>query len=366
MSLENFVEPELLHYAENFTFSNIHSANIAIVGRRDTGKTTILEQLALKLAENNFVAVFDSAAQHIEKSLIRKLHQYPQLQSKFAFFDVSFFLELSIEQDSMSAKNFFRSIYRRMTTSLLSNLNESGLPCFLIFDEIEFEAETFAQIQSLNERGIFFLAAVHDESSLYDTRRTKMLNLDCARLSLNLNLPKKAKILCGNCCVETAASIFYNKHCRIAAPMIWCAGLAAELEIAGIPTRLFCHGSKLFEDFNANPRDTFEGFSSIRKYLSLGHGIEDRPLDANQLRAELSENLAGIYCVDSGTFNSDDTLSGGHFVLTYRDFTGRIVILNPKRTVVSVIRDYPLEKFVRACRLNGSWRILLGKLAKSS
>ena len=190
----------------------------------------------------------------------------------------------------------------------------------------------------------------------------KIINLDRARLDLNLSLPKESKILCGNCCIEIAASIFYDKHCRISTSLIWSTDLAFELERIGISTKVFCHNSRLYEAFKLNPFDSFDGFSSIRAYLSCGREIKNYPIESNTLIDELSDNSCGIYCVDSKTFNEDESLSGGHFVLVYLDKNRKITLLNPKRTVITIIRDYPLKNFKKACELNGSWRILLGNI----
>ena len=342
--------PELLSYVENFVKENIARNNVAIIGRRNAGKTTTLTRLALELVEKNFVVVVDSATQHVEKSLIKKLaraHEGSHLielnapekfssnlepKSKLLLCDVSHFLELSFEQNLSREKNFYLNVYRRLLEKFFAALNELPPPFFLLLDEIDFDEKILQQVQRLNSRGNFFVSAVHDAASLHEMTGVKILNLDRARLDLNLNLPKESKILCGNCCVEVAASIFYNRHCRIPKPLVCCAELSGALESVGISTKVFYHD-------NQSP---------------------------SELVAELAENFCGIYSVDSKIFNGAESLNDEHFVLAYIDKERKIILLNPQKNIVSVLRDYPTEKFWRACNSNFGGRVLLSKPAQSS
>ena len=339
-------------YLENFVLNNISSTNVVLIGRRNVGKTSFLKRLAIIFAEKYLVVVLDSATQHKEKSLIKKLEKVGGLTNHFLFFDVSAFLEKSLDLNSDDKKIFFRNLYMRQIENVLTSLHDLRRPCILIFDEIDFDEKIISRIDSLNSSGIFFLAAVHDLTSLCNFTHLKIFNLDRARLDLNLHLHKESKILAPNCCLEISASIFYNKHCRIPTPLFHCADLAVELELVGIPAKVFCDDTSTYDDF--------KNFAPARNFPHLKK-FTVRPLDFYFLHSELSANSCGIYCLDSKLFFDDDSMCAPHFVVAFKDSDCRIILLNPLNTVVNIIRDYPLHIFISACQSIGSWRILLGR-----
>jgi hypothetical protein len=174
-------------------------SNAAIIGKKESGKTTILRNVIDYCYENDYtVLLFDSAADHIEKSILVETSNkykdnyiitsprkediifngisndsYPfklvdKTCNKIYSFDVSKYLKEESETDSLEQVNPARSYYKQLVIQELTVMLPivSKKKCVVIMDEIEFVPLMGDIIKKYNSCNIQFLVSVHNSESI--------------------------------------------------------------------------------------------------------------------------------------------------------------------------------------------------------
>lgn len=183
----------------NKSFDSFLSNNIAIIGNRESGKTTLLEKIIEFYTNNNYsIILFDSATDHKTKSLLVKIskkfsckniflspekidivfsninkHSYPFKELKkttglLYLFDVSKYLEEGFETENLSKRKKIRNLYKQLVFQILFVFfplikNDKYV---IIMDEIELNKNMQGIIKNYNSKNIFFVAALHEEKNL--------------------------------------------------------------------------------------------------------------------------------------------------------------------------------------------------------
>ena len=187
------------------------SNNQFIVEAQETGKTTYLfNEIERLLKEGSGIIVMDSATEHVDKSLLRKVsskydnscvidlrdekqvvlgnidindfinnyknyfpfNEIMNNRDKIICFDLSYFLERGHdaydETGDMNLYRYYRGLYNALSqqialTIILMEREKLIRNCFVVMDEIEFPVTEYT-IDQL-EDGISFLASVHPENA---------------------------------------------------------------------------------------------------------------------------------------------------------------------------------------------------------
>jgi hypothetical protein len=187
------------------------SNNQFIVEAQETGKTTYLfNEIERLLKEGSGIIVMDSATEHADKSLLRKVsskydnscvidlrdekqvvlgnidindfinnyknyfpfNEIMNNRDKIICFDLSYFLERGHdaydETGDMNLYRYYRGLYNALCeqvalTIILMEREKLIRNCFVVMDEIEFPITEYT-IDEL-EDGISFLASVHPENA---------------------------------------------------------------------------------------------------------------------------------------------------------------------------------------------------------
>jgi GTPase SAR1 family protein len=175
--------------------------NTAIIGKRNSGKTTILKKLIEYFHKENYVILlFDSATEHEDKSiLIDTIKKYPDTlvvlspeEDQIQFgnvsidsyphkiiaknpnraiyaFDVSKFLEKGYETDVLDIRESIRAYYKQLVVQELTIMIPfvyNTKKCVVIMDEIEFNSDMPLMVNRCNIAGMPIINAVHDIKSL--------------------------------------------------------------------------------------------------------------------------------------------------------------------------------------------------------
>lgn len=179
--------------------SDFLTKNTAIIGKRESGKTTLLKEILKYCYEFEYtVLLFDSATDHKEKSLlVHAYNKYPDSviiespeKEKIFFdlgpgeeypyievnntnyliygFDVAKYLEEGYETDNLEEREKIRMYYKQLAVQELNVM----LPLVykrrtvVIMDEIEFTEDMEKLIQKCSIMNIPVIAALHNEESL--------------------------------------------------------------------------------------------------------------------------------------------------------------------------------------------------------
>lgn len=181
------------------SLANIITTNTAIIGERETGKTTILKRIIKHCYNENYtILIFDSATDHENKSiLIDTLSNYKDSsfitspkKSEILFsnisltsfpyknlitsnknlylFDVSKYLEEGYETKDLLKRNEIREYYKQLVVQILTvflpMLKENKY--IIIMDEIEFNNNMRILVEQYNSHNVNFVSCLHKESSL--------------------------------------------------------------------------------------------------------------------------------------------------------------------------------------------------------
>lgn len=178
----------------------------AIIGGRDTGKTTFLLRLAERaIAEGIPVMVIDSATDHTEKSLLYKLRNvyahtwfpspsvakivemptsggldqvYPFSEmlclpsgpaGKLLLVDVAYYLELGYETESLPLREERRKLYRLFAAQAAWSFGayiQGKSSALLLLDEIELTDSYWHLLPKLSRAGCGVWAALHQCAGL--------------------------------------------------------------------------------------------------------------------------------------------------------------------------------------------------------
>jgi len=187
-------------------FISFLGSNAAIIGKKESGKTTVLRNVITHCYENDYtILLFDSAANHVEKSIIadtfktykdniiiespirEKIHFNGINNDSFPFeiadktnnriysFDVSQYLEPDSKTYDLEKTAATRSYYEQLIIQELTVMLPiiSKKKCVVIMDEIEFIPHIIDIIKKFNKFNIQFLVSVHSSlnipNSLFDT-----------------------------------------------------------------------------------------------------------------------------------------------------------------------------------------------------
>lgn len=184
---------------------------LLIIAERNTGKTTYLYKKILKLyKEGKNIIVLDSATEHEEKSLLRKIcnvcndtvvinmcdyknviideidiqsfknnyvNYFPYSEiiynkNKIICFDLSYFLEKGHDEyeknNSIKSYNYYRKLYNCLSQQIivmliLMDYNDNIENTVVVMDEIELPTVSYSI--SLSQKNLSFIAAVHPENA---------------------------------------------------------------------------------------------------------------------------------------------------------------------------------------------------------
>lgn len=164
------------------------------------------------------------------------------------------------------------------------------------------------------------------------------------------------EILCGSACVKYILESKGIKDYKLNKRMWWATELSLSLKENGIDNKIYCFNSDLYNDFITKEVDLkFDGF----KYLKMAFdNITEKKLDIKELELELKENDYIILCVESKVFNSDEVMSGGHFIILNKTYGGKVRIINPVKDKYENIKRTK-EEVIKYCENFGFWRILI-------
>lgn len=184
--------------------------NILLEGKRNTGKTTyLLEKTKEKISDDKLIIVMDSATDHQEKSLIRKLEKkydnclvidvqdknklvlnkigekefvknyknffpYSEIinnKEKIICFDLSFFLEKGHSEYAntrdIKKYKYYRALYNELAEQIVLMIilinKEINEDIVLFTDEIEFSRNKYEILKSKNTFEIY--SAIHKENA---------------------------------------------------------------------------------------------------------------------------------------------------------------------------------------------------------
>lgn len=363
--------------------------NMAIIGRRDCGKTTYLMSYVKHIYRNTDkrIILFDSATEHADKSIIYRLSHinkdtsiiklpdksenilccddikntdcYRDIKNsdnRIIMFDVAEYLEKSYETNCLEERNRIRSRYIACVCIGLRLIYDLLDEYVIVFDEIEFNQDIVRVLNACNLKNNFFISAVHDIRYLYNYNNIDKVNVDSVLLFKNNYLLKKETCCCGNACVEIIGSIFYNQNFYTSHELKWCCDIGSFLADKSISIDVFCYNSNLYNSY-VNGRDMdFCGIQMIKSYENVYNNVIERPLTKEILYEELTYNVCGIYCVSSVIYNNMEGNANGHYVVLFKK-NNQIYTLNPKRRKVEkFITD--IDKHINACQSFGNWRIL--------
>ena len=327
--------------------------NIALCGRRDTGKSTYLFRYFWKYVEifSGKIIVIDSATEHKEKSLIRKiamsyddyilvdsskkdfedlllqngLSKEPSIhkllhsnEHKVILIDVSFYLEKSYHFNDTKTRLEVRERYKIFTNACLTALERMEKNFLIFMDEIELTPQAAKSVNRMSEKNNYTIASIHDISYVMGVKNIDVINVDLLSLTYNHALLKQKDQLCGNACAEIACMLFYEKDGSTKETLLWCSDIALFLHSRKIDVQLLCWNSNLYRDYCSSDDSSFEGFCSLKSYESCVEPIQEKLLCIQSLYREINENRCIVCCVDSSIFNNNEKLSGGHFVVLFK------------------------------------------------
>lgn len=179
--------------------SKLYLTNTAIIGKRESGKTTLLKKIVNKaLLDNYTILLFDTVTDHPSKSiLIHCLNTYTDTvlidspskgeivfsnHSSFDFpykeiknkkthlflFDVSKYLEEGYFTEDLMKREEIREYYKRLVIQELFVMNRflSSQKCLVVTDEVEFIPEIREILLQYIKKDIHFVCALHEEESL--------------------------------------------------------------------------------------------------------------------------------------------------------------------------------------------------------
>lgn len=179
--------------------SKFYLGNWAIIGKRESGKTTILKNIVSDAMSKGYtVLLFDTVTDHPSKSLLINCTQvydefliinspsvkeiqfsnissflYPYNIVKDAYyslflFDISKYLEEGYKTNNLIAREKIREYYKRLFIQELYVMLDliSSKKCIVVCDEVEFLSETKNIIKRYNNSNINFVVSLHNKESL--------------------------------------------------------------------------------------------------------------------------------------------------------------------------------------------------------
>lgn len=199
-----------MHY--EIDIRNFFSKNTAIIGGKETGKTSILKDLVNYFYKQEYtIILFDSATNKEENSLLidsdkkyyhniiipspdkEKIYftnpssdDYPYFNVNKSnyniyFFDVSRYLEDSLKTDDLNEKELLLNYYKQLVVQELTVMLPvvSKKRAVIIMDEIDFSPDLNNLILTFNSLNIYVVTAVNKIESLSTSLALfNVLNLD--------------------------------------------------------------------------------------------------------------------------------------------------------------------------------------------
>lgn len=192
-----------------------YKTNIAVIGSRNSGKTTFLKNIYEHYKYNSYtIIIIDSTTDHLDKSLIKylekcvddiqiidspdkkdvirynkaynleKTYPYSLLKEKTyqtICFDVSKYLEEGYTTDDLVIRNHIRMYYKFLVVQYLKIIYSLyyNNKVIILMDEIEFLPSMGKLIFNFNSKNIFLVVALHDTLTLGNCKNLfKIINLD--------------------------------------------------------------------------------------------------------------------------------------------------------------------------------------------
>lgn len=171
-------------------------------------------------------------------------------------------------------------------------------------------------------------------------------------------MTKASNELCGSACVNYILKT-NNNHTVCPTNLFWCCDLALFLMNAGYKVSLKCCNSRLYNDYKqyANSNFAFEGFLSIKKFLSKLDIIEEC-VSTSIIEQEVHQFDYCIYNVDSAIFSNRPN-SDGHYILSTKE-NKTYYLINPLRNSYQKI-PFNAQIIYDSIKDFGAWRILVLK-----
>lgn len=372
---------------------SLYNKNTLIVGERNCGKTTFLKQIVNDALSRNYkLIVFDSATEHIEKSILvycKKLFNdwleikspekelidcggfiepFPfgilkeNISHQIYLFDVSRYLEEGFEYEAENPmREITRLLYKKLVLQCLAVIYEfvNHGKYIVIMDEIEF-APGFAKIiEKFNKKDIFFIDCIHKEDSC-DCDIRRMFDM-CKQ---NIIFPYKSGVicdkdenmLCGPACLHYYLNLVKGKNKDIPNNLIWIADLAKFLFDIGIEHELSCFESSLYTDFiNGSIPHGHPAELSIKNYLSVKKDIIQRQFSLNDILYNKLPDTYFIASVRSVFLDNTSPEGSFHYVLAHQSMD-KIAIICPRKTYF-VYLTMEKEDIVKMINDSGNWII---------
>lgn len=376
---------------------NFDKNNIALLGERNSGKTTILfEIFEYWLRKGERIIVFDSATEHKEKSIIWKIRKkynnycyidspeeeqinvawnaknltsfleyekFKNLQS-ITLIDVAKYLELGHKEDILERKNIIRNLYKKFVLNCIRALIDNNIKHVkVIMDEIELIPEYNLYWDYMKNNDIVILNAIHNIDYVECCNdKIKIFYMSELTLKYLEYFPKNSMAICGDVCIDIVNSIFIKKYKKHTNKNYWCTDIASTLLDENLKIEVKCYNSNLLKDYNKyQNNENFikcnDGLNSVDKYIKNRGILLIEPVDNNVLLYEIMSSLCVIICVNTAIFNRDNQLSGGHYVVAYY-MNNEVYIFNPRKNIVKKEKA-DIDILVDACQKFGSWRILI-------
>ena len=102
----------------------------------------------------------------------------------------------------------------------------------------------------------------------------------------------------------------------------------------------------------------FDGFKYLKEVQEQNILIEERNISINSFTEEIDSCEYLVLCVESRIFNSDDLMSGGHYIILNGRDGENIRVINPIKEKYE-IKILNINFLIKACRDYGAWRILV-------
>lgn len=168
------------------------------------------------------------------------------------------------------------------------------------------------------------------------------------------------QLYCGSSCIKYILENYGIDTNTLKNDMIWVSELALSLKKNGLSNiQIYCYNSRLYNDFINRKVDlNFDGFKYLEKIQEQNILIEERNISINSFAEEIDSCKYLILCVESKIFNSDDSMSGSHYIILHGRDGENIKVINPIKEKYEV-KLLDINFLIKACKDNGAWRILI-------
>ena len=170
------------------------------------------------------------------------------------------------------------------------------------------------------------------------------------------------QLYCGSSCIRYILESYGIDTDTLKTDMLWVSELALSLKKNGLSNiQIYCYNSRLYTDFMNKEVDlNFDGFKYLKEVQEQNILIEERNISINSFTEEIDSCEYLVLCVESRIFNSDDLMSGGHYIILNGRDGENIRVINPIKEKYE-IKILNINFLIKACRDYGAWRILIRK-----